>query len=67
MANIELLKAKIDESGMTIPVVAERAGMEDHTLHRRLDGKGDFRATEIVGLSKALKLKVSERNEIFLK
>ena len=66
MANLELLKAKIDESGMTIPTLAERAGMKDHTLHRRLDGESEFKTSEVVGLSKALKLKASERNEIFL-
>lgn len=66
MADIAMLKAKIEESGMSIPTIARRAGMKAHTLHRRLDGLGDFSASEIVGLSKALKLKISERNEIFL-
>lgn len=66
MANLEMLKAKIEESGMTKESIAKRAGMERWTLDRRLDGKGDFKASEIVGLSKTLHLKASERNEIFL-
>ena len=66
MANLEMLKAKIEESGMPKSTVAEQAGMERYTLDRRLNGEGDFKASEIVGLSKALHLKMSERNEIFL-
>lgn len=67
MVDMDRLKAKIDDSGMTIPVVAERAKMKDYTLRRKLDGDGNnFTADEIVGLTKALRLKVSERNEIFL-
>lgn len=66
MANLELLKAKIKESGMPIETVAKRADMERYTLDRRLKGLGDFKASEIVGLSRALHLKMSERNEIFL-
>lgn len=66
MANLKLLKAKIEESGMPKSVIAERAGVERYTLDRRLNGEGDFKASEIVGLSRALHLKNSERNEIFL-
>lgn len=67
MVDMVRLKAKIDESGMSIPTIAERAKMKDYTLRRRLEGNGeDITADEIVGLSRALKLKMSERNEIFL-
>lgn len=66
MANLEMLKAKIKESGMTIEAVAKHAGMERYTLDRRLRGLGDFKASEIVGISEALRLKASERNAIFL-
>lgn len=67
MVDMVRLKAKIAESGMSIPTIAERAKMKDYTLRRRLEGNGeDITADEIVGLSKALKLKMSERNEIFL-
>lgn len=67
MVDMVRLKAKIAESGMSIPTIAERAKMKDYTLRRRLEGNGeDITADEIVGLSRALKLKMSERNEIFL-
>lgn len=67
MTDLTLLKSKIEESGMTVAVVARRANMPYYTLDRRLKGKGDFTASEIVGLTKALHLKASERNNIFLR
>ena len=66
MTDLERLKAVIKESGMTIKAIAERAEIPRYTLDRRLDGQGEFTASEIVGLTKALNLKMSERNKIFL-
>ena len=67
VVNMDRLKAKIADSGMTIPTLADKAKMKDYTLRRKLEGDGNnFTADEIVGLSKALRLKMSERNEIFL-
>lgn len=67
MTNLEMLKAKIEESGMTIETLANRANMERYTLDRRLRGQGEFTVSEAVGISRALRLKVSERNDIFLR
>lgn len=66
MADLNALNAKIKDSGMTIEAIAERANMKRYTLDRRLKGEGEFTASEIVGLTKALRLKLSERNNIFL-
>lgn len=66
MADLERLKAVIADRGMKKIVIAKRAGMTRYTLDRRLAGFGDFRASEIVGLSKALRLTRTERDEIFL-
>lgn len=66
MTDLDALKAKIEDSGMTIESIAERANIKRYTLDRRLKGEGEFTASEIVGLTKALKLKLSERNNIFL-
>lgn len=64
--DIELLKGKIDESGMTIPTVADRAEIDKYVLYNRLKGLGEWKASEIVGLTKALKLTKAERDRIFL-
>jgi len=66
MTDLNALNAKIKDSGMTIEAIAERASMKRYTLDRRLKGEGEFTASEIVGLTKALRLKLSERNKIFL-
>lgn len=66
MADIEMLKKKMEESGMTFSSIASKAGMVRETLYNRINGRGEFTASEIVGLTSALKLTVSERNLIFL-
>ena len=65
MPNIELLKKKIEESGMTMVSIAEKSGILRETLYNRLNGKGEFLASEIVGLTNALNLKKPERDKIF--
>lgn len=65
MANIGALKEKISDSGMPMTTVAKRSGMVRETLYNRLSGIGDFTASEIVGLTNALKLSKAEREEIF--
>ena len=66
MSDIKLLKSKIDDSGMTIVAIAEKSGIERATLYNRLNGKGEFTASEIVGLSTTLRLSKPERDKIFL-
>lgn len=66
MTDIELLKAKISESGMTMKAVASKSGILRETLYNRLAGIGEFTASEILGLQKTLHLTNSERNKIFL-
>lgn len=67
MPNIEKLKGKIKESGMTTVAIAEKSGILRETLYNRLDGRGEFKASEIVALSTVLRLSKAEREEIFLK
>lgn len=65
MPNILELKRKIEDSGMPMTTVAKRSGMVRETLYNRLAGIGEFTASEIVGLSEALKLTKTERELIF--
>ena len=65
MPNIELLKEKIEDSGMTMVALSRKSNMVRETLYNRLAGVGEFTASEIVGLSEALRLSKSEREEIF--
>lgn len=66
MPNIEMLKDKIKDSGMTVKAITMKAGMDRVTFYNRLNGVGEFTASEIVGLSEVLKLTKGEREQIFL-
>lgn len=66
MANIEMLKKHIQDSGMTMVAIAKKSGILRETLYNRLNGVGEFTAPEITGLSKCLRLTKRERDDIFL-
>lgn len=66
LTDFEKLKKKIEESGMTMVALSEKTGILRETLYNRLNGKGEFHASEIVALSKALGLTKKERDAIFL-
>lgn len=66
MTNIEALKEKMEDSGMTMIAIASKSGILRETLYNRLNGRGEFTASEIVSLSKVLRLTKAERDNIFL-
>lgn len=65
MVNIELLKNAIEASGLKESVIAERSGIDYRNLYNRLRGIGEFKASEIQGLTEALNLTKSTRDSIF--
>ena len=65
MTDISALKSVIEDSGMTMVAIAKKAGMVRETLYNRLNGIGEFTASEIIGLSEALHLKNADRERIF--
>lgn len=65
--DIEALKKAIKDSGMTVTAIADKSRMERTTLYNRLKGIGEFTASEIVGLTYALKLTKPQRDHIFLR
>lgn len=67
MPDIEALKKKISDSGIPMTTIAKRSGIVRETLYNRLSGIGEFTASEIVGLTDALKLSRTEREQIFFK
>jgi len=66
MPDMNLLSQKIEDSGMPITVLADRAGILRATFYNRLKGKGEWKASEITEISKVLRLNKRERDEIFL-
>lgn len=65
MGNMELLRNKIKDSGITYTAVARKIGVTRETLYNRLDEKSEFKASEIACLSDMLRLKKSEQDAIF--
>lgn len=66
MLNMELLRKKMDSSGMSITFISSKLGVARETLYNKMNGKSDFSATEIVALTELLKLTRDERDKIFL-
>ena len=65
MANVDLLKEKIKDSGMTVSAIADKSGILRETLYNRMSS-GYFYASEIVALTGVLHLTRKERDDIFL-
>lgn len=63
--SIKRLQVVISDSGMTMTAIAQKAGIKRETLYNRLAGRGEFTASEIVGLTSALKLDTAQRDFIF--
>lgn len=66
MVDLKRLNEKIEDSGMTLKSIAKKADIPYQTLWRKVNGIGEFKASDIVKVSKVLRLKASERNDIFL-
>lgn len=65
MLNAELLRDKINETGMTIVSISMKTGILRETLYNRMAGKSEFKASEIQALTRVLQLTRKERDEIF--
>lgn len=66
MLNEKKLDEAIKNSGMTVKAIAEKSGILRETLYNRLNGRGEFTASEIVSLTNTLHLTKKQRDEIFL-
>jgi predicted transcriptional regulator len=65
MVDMEALKHEIEASGMSMVFIAKKSGILRATLYNRLDGVGEFTASEIDGLAKTLRFSTKKRDEIF--
>lgn len=64
MTDVNALKKRMDESGMTVKSIAEKSGILRETFYNRMK-TGDFKLSEICALTKVLSLSKKERDEIF--
>lgn len=65
MKGLELLRKKIDQSGLKLTYVAERLGISYQGLKKKLDGDTEFKASEIAILKDMLQLSDVEVQDIF--
>ena len=65
MTDFNRLNSAIEQSGLPMTTLAERTNIRRETLYNRLKGKGEFTASEIVGLCEVLKINKTERERIF--
>lgn len=66
MTDVEALKKRIEDSGMTMVFISKKTGILRETLYNRLSKKDcDFKASEIIKLSDVLGLTNRERDAIF--
>lgn len=65
MPDLKLLESAISDSGMTMVAIAEKSGILRETLYNKMRGTSEFKASEIVGLTRALKLTSEQRDAIF--
>lgn len=65
MTNTSLLKEYIKQSGYKIMYLAMQLGISEHSLSRKINGKNEFKATEIETLCSLLKIGTKDRMAIF--
>ena len=65
MANLGVLKNKIDSSSISVTEIASILGITRQGFYNKLNGKNDFRVEEVKKLSEILFLSKKEQLDIF--
>lgn len=65
MTDLNALRQRMTDSGMTVKAIAQKSGILRETLYNRLNGTTEFNASEMLALSDTLRLTVKERDAIF--
>lgn len=66
MTNAEMLRKKMEESGVSYTFLADKLGISRQGLYNKIDNKSEFKASEISIATEVLHLTRKERDEIFL-
>ena len=65
VTDTERLKERIKKSGLKMNYIAEQIGITREGLYNKINGKNDFKATEIAKLQDLLGLSLTEKEKIF--
>lgn len=63
--NSKLLKQEIKKSGIKLKFIAERLGISAYGLQLKIDGKNEFKNSEIIAICDTLNLANHMRDKIF--
>ena len=66
VTNVTRLREVIDKSGMSIVAISRKIGITREGFYKKLNGETEFKASEIITLSKILGLSKLDRDKIFL-
>ena len=65
MTDLKMLEDVIRASGMTMVALSKKSGIKRETLYNRLKGVGEFKVSEMMGISRALNISDEQRERIF--
>lgn len=65
MTNTAMLKDVISNMGIPITTLAKKCGLSTQSFYHKLEGKTEFKQSEIAAIKDALRLTTDERDAIF--
>jgi predicted transcriptional regulator len=65
MINLKLLASTIEERGIKLSKLAEKIGLTYQGLKYKLDGRSEFKVSEVNRMTEVLRLSDAERDAIF--
>ena len=64
--DVDRLKDVISNTGISIVAIANKMGITREGFYKRMNGETEFKASEIISLSRILRLSKIDRDKIFL-
>lgn len=63
--DLNYLNSKIDEIDIPIATIANKMGISRQSLYLKLNGRREFKTSEMLKICEILRLTIEERNHIF--
>lgn len=63
--DLNYLNSKIDEIDIPITTIANKMGISRQSLYLKLNGRREFKTSEMCKICEILRLTIKERNRIF--
>lgn len=66
ITDVDRLKDAISNTGISIVAIANKMGITREGFYKKMNGETEFKASEIISLSRILRLSKIDRDKIFL-